>query len=95
MLTEQSIRILKANGWNKDRSIDLEKYRKILKEKGFVSNNYWEEVVKKYGGLYIEYYDPSYMEDMLEIGKTVEEAREKAKGNFRSEEHTSELQSQR
>ncbi len=82
MLTEQSIKILKANGWSENRSIDFERYRKTFKEKGFIANDYWEEVVKRYGGLYIEYYDPSYMEDMLEIGKTVDEAREKAKGNF-------------
>ena len=32
MLTEQSIKILKANGWSENRSIDIDEYRKTLKE---------------------------------------------------------------
>ena len=82
MLTEQSIKILKANGWSENRDIDIDEYRKTLKEKGFISNNYWEEVVKKYGGLYIEYYNPRYMNRRIEGGVELEEAKNDAKGNF-------------
>ncbi len=82
MLTEQSINILKANGWSEDRSIDIDEYRRKLKEKEFKWNKYCEEFVKKYGGLYIVFRRLDIRKRLEAEKKNEEEIKERERGDF-------------
>ena len=80
MLTEQSIRILKTNGWSEDRHIDIDEYKKAIREKGFKYNQYFEEFIRKYGGLYVVFKRSDVRKMFKE--KTEEELKEIEKVTF-------------